>query len=107
MRSADLLRNARLRAGLTQAELARRAGRHQSAIARWESGRATPSFETLRELVRACGLELVYGLANGDHSYLEYVDRQLALAPAERLSEAAARANTLRGLTPAFEARDR
>ena len=54
MGSADLLRTARLRAGLTQAELGRAVGRPQSAIARWEAGRVQPSLETLRELIRAC-----------------------------------------------------
>ena len=54
--SGDLLREARLRAGLSQAELARRAGKARSAIGRWERGEVLPSFETLRELVRACGL---------------------------------------------------
>ena len=56
MGSADLLRTARLRAGLTQDELGRAVGRPQSAIARWEGGRVQPSLETLRELIRACRL---------------------------------------------------
>jgi Helix-turn-helix len=38
MRSADLIREARLRAGLTQYELAERCGRDRSVIARWEQG---------------------------------------------------------------------
>ena len=66
MVSGDLLREARLRAGLSQAELARRAGTPRSAIGRWERGEVLPSFERLRELVRACGLEVTYGLASAD-----------------------------------------
>ncbi len=58
MRSADLIREARLRAGLTQYELAERSGRDRSVIARWEQGTVAPSVETLVELVRACGFEL-------------------------------------------------
>ena len=85
MISGDLLREARLRAGLTQRELARRAKTSQSAIARWESGEVAPSFERLRELIRACGLELTFGLANYDDSYLSHIDRQLALTPDERV----------------------
>jgi transcriptional regulator with XRE-family HTH domain len=88
MISADLLREARLRAGLTQAELARRIGRSQSQIARWENGKVEPSLETLRRLVRACGLELTYGLANYDDSYVPYIKRLLELSPQERLEDA-------------------
>ena len=58
MRSADLIREARLRAGLTQYELAERSGRDRSVIARWEQGGVAPSVETLVELVRACGFDL-------------------------------------------------
>jgi transcriptional regulator with XRE-family HTH domain len=86
--SADLLREARLRAGLTQRELARRVDRPQSQIARWESGRVEPSLETLRKLIRACGLELTYGLANYDDSYVPYIERLLDLSPQERIEDA-------------------
>jgi transcriptional regulator with XRE-family HTH domain len=89
MISADLLREARLRAGLTQAELGRRAGKPQSMISRWERGEARPSLETLRELIRACGLELTFGLANYDDSYLSHINRQLELSPAERVQRMA------------------
>lgn len=58
MRSAALIREARLRAGLTQAELAERTGRDRSVIARWEQEAVAPSVETLVELVRACGFDL-------------------------------------------------
>ena len=49
MQSADLIREARLRAGLTQHELAERSGRDRSVIARWEQGTVAPSIETLVE----------------------------------------------------------
>jgi transcriptional regulator with XRE-family HTH domain len=91
MSSADLLRAARLRAGLTQEELARVSGRSQSAIARWESGRVQPSLETLRELIRACRLELTFGLANYDDSYIHEIERLLDLEPADRIKDALAR----------------
>lgn len=107
MLSADLLREARVRAGLTQRELARAARRPQSSIARWESSRVQPSLETLRELVRACGLELRLGLANYDDSYAEWIDRALALTPSERLDASVQVANAVRELEPAFEARNR
>ncbi|HYZ19495.1 MAG TPA: helix-turn-helix transcriptional regulator [Gaiellaceae bacterium] len=91
MASADLLREARLRAGLTQAELGRAVGRSQSAIGRWESGRVQPSLETLRDLIRACRLELTFGLANYDDSYVPEINRLLDLEPAERIEDALAR----------------
>lgn len=107
MMSADLLREARLRAGLTQRELARRAGRPQSSIVRWERGTMQPSFETLRELLRVCGFDLWYQLARADDSYRELVDRALERDPAARLDEAVRFSRTVQELQPAFEARDR
>jgi predicted transcriptional regulator len=50
--SAELLR-ARLRAGLSQAELAKRMGTSQSAIARLESGQTLPSTKTLLRFAEA------------------------------------------------------
>ena len=52
--SAELLK-ARLRAGLSQAELAARMGTSQSAIARLESGRTLPSTKTLLRYAEATG----------------------------------------------------
>jgi transcriptional regulator with XRE-family HTH domain len=99
--SGDLLREARLRAGITQQQLAGRAGTSQSAIARWESGAVHPSFERLRELIRACGLELTYGLANYDDSYDEWIERYLRLTPEERVEQAVERAAVVRELQAA------
>lgn len=64
----DLIREARKRAGLTQAELARRAGTTQSSIARWESGRTQPGFDTVRRLVRASGYRLDIGMEGWESS---------------------------------------
>ena len=58
MQSADLIREARLRAGLTQYELADLTGRDRTVIARWEHGTVAPSLETLLEVLRACGFDL-------------------------------------------------
>jgi transcriptional regulator with XRE-family HTH domain len=54
----DLIKEARKRAGLTQAELAERAGTTQSAVARWERGYVDPGFDTVRRLLRLCGFHL-------------------------------------------------
>lgn len=52
---STFVRESRLAAGLSQRALARRAGTSQPAIARYERGAATPSWETLRRLAAACG----------------------------------------------------
>ena len=52
--AAELLR-ARLRAGLSQAELAARMGTSQSTIARLESGQTLPSTKTLLRYAEATG----------------------------------------------------
>jgi ribosome-binding protein aMBF1 (putative translation factor) len=52
--SVELLR-ARLRAGLSQAELAARMGTSQSTIARLESGQTLPSTKTLLRYATATG----------------------------------------------------
>jgi transcriptional regulator with XRE-family HTH domain len=104
MISADLLKEARLRAGLTQAELGRRVKRSQSQIARWERGDVKPSLETLRALIRACGLELGFQLANYDDSYVYDINDYLALSPAERLEHAVRRAEVYAELRPKLEA---
>jgi transcriptional regulator with XRE-family HTH domain len=88
MISGDLLREARRRAGLSQAELARRAGKPTSVIGRWERGEVKPSLETLREVIRAAGLELGFRLSNADESDhdLALIRRSLARTPAERFA---------------------
>jgi predicted nucleotidyltransferase len=58
MDTAELLRDARRGAGLTQAELARRAGTSQAMVARYETGMASPTVRTLQRLLRAVGREL-------------------------------------------------
>ncbi|MDQ6778790.1 MAG: helix-turn-helix domain-containing protein [Actinomycetota bacterium] len=55
---AEIVRDARRAAALTQAELARRAGTAQSALAVYESGTRTPSLSTLARLPGACDYEL-------------------------------------------------
>jgi len=52
------IRAVRRRQGLTQAELARRAGTSQPVISAYEHGRRDPTYETLRRLVEAGGERL-------------------------------------------------
>ncbi|WP_333816935.1 helix-turn-helix domain-containing protein [Tabrizicola sp.] len=49
---------ARAEAGLTQEALAERMGTTQSAVARLESGRVSPTVETLRKYAKAVGKRL-------------------------------------------------
>jgi transcriptional regulator with XRE-family HTH domain len=52
------LREARKRARLTQAALARRAGTSQATVSAYESGRKQPSVDTLSRLLAAAGARL-------------------------------------------------
>jgi len=83
----DLAREARRRAGLTQRELAERAGTTQSAIARLERGRSAPSLDTVRRLVRLCGLDLEVGLVERDRTVDWQISANLRLTPEERLDQ--------------------
>jgi transcriptional regulator with XRE-family HTH domain len=103
MRSSDLIYEARRRAGITQAELGGRLGRSQSQVARWERGAAKPTFETLREIVRACDLELTVGLAQHDDSYAPSIARALGLTPRERVERAVRAGRTLARVRTAVE----
>jgi transcriptional regulator with XRE-family HTH domain len=58
MEITRLLRDARHAAGITQLELASRAGTAQSAVAAYESGARTPTLATLQRLLGACEHEL-------------------------------------------------
>jgi len=49
---------ARSERGVTQAELAKRMGTKQSAIARFESGRGNPTIDFIQRLSHALGLKI-------------------------------------------------
>lgn len=53
---AGEIKEARRAAGLTQAQLAQRAGTSQAAVAAYENGSRSPAVSTLERLVAACGL---------------------------------------------------
>jgi hypothetical protein len=58
MTAAQIIREARLKAGLTQTELAARLGRERAQVARWETAGQEPSFANLSAAVEACGFAL-------------------------------------------------
>jgi transcriptional regulator with XRE-family HTH domain len=80
-----MLRYSRRRAGLTQRELAAKAGIPQETIARIESGASDPRVNTLDRLLEACemGLEVMPRLGIGvDRTQIREL---LDLSMAERL----------------------
>jgi transcriptional regulator with XRE-family HTH domain len=84
--AASVIRAARRRTGLTQAELARRLGTTQSAVARMERPGSNPTVATLNDALRATGhrldLRAVRRRATVDEAQLR---ARLALTPRERL----------------------
>ncbi len=83
--AARLLRETRLRSGLTQAQLAARMGTTQSAIARMERAGANPTVGWLDRAMRAMGrhIELTSRASDVDESLIA---SNLALTPAERVA---------------------
>lgn len=83
---SEFVRELRLAAGLSQRALARRAGTSQPAIARYERGAATPSWETLQRLAAACGrwVRISSGAVPDPHD-VELAELLLGLTPEERL----------------------
>ncbi len=58
MTGAEAIREARVKAGLTQAQLAELLGRDRAQVARWEIRGQEPSFENVIAAVEACGYTL-------------------------------------------------
>ena len=56
--AGSLLRDARVRAGLSLRALAARAGTSHTTLAAYEAGRKTPGFETLGRILSACGFHV-------------------------------------------------
>jgi transcriptional regulator with XRE-family HTH domain len=81
--SGQLIRQARLTAGLSQAELAARLHIPRQQVVRWESDAVEPGLSTLRRLLRGCGFDL-----------------SLSLVPYVPDPEREARLDPIRGQTP-------
>jgi transcriptional regulator with XRE-family HTH domain len=94
----DLIREARRRAGLTQAELAASAGTSQSGIARWESGRTAVSLDDVIRLVRLCGFDLEVMLLPRDDSDIAQAGRLAGLTGQQRMDRHARVSRQLSGL---------
>ena len=98
MDAAVMLREARTAAGLTQRELAARAGVPQPAIARIESGASSPRVDTLARLLAACDRQVAHVRRRStvDPQDWAQVQDNLRRTPDQRLRnlEVAARAMT-------------
>lgn len=64
--SRNLIQMARLQAGMSQTELAIAGGTSQPAVSAYESGKRSPSVDTLTRLLHAAGFELRMQLARPD-----------------------------------------
>lgn len=87
MESVDeMVRELRRGAGISQRALATRAGTSQPAIARYERGTATPSWDTLQRLAAACGKQLrLRSEPIVDPHDVELAARLLELTPEQRM----------------------
>lgn len=87
MEPSALIRQARESAGLTQAELASRAGVKQPEIARLETAGANPRIATLEKVLAASGQSLTLGFDRSAGIDESLIAESLKLSPAERLRE--------------------
>jgi len=64
---------------LTQAELAKRIGVSQQAVAKWETNKAEPDYETLNKLTSMFGVTFDYLLSEEDNPQNKYyLDQETA-----------------------------
>jgi transcriptional regulator with XRE-family HTH domain len=82
-----LLKQARAKAGLTQAELAARLDTSQPVVARLESGRANPRLETFLKAIAATGHDLRVDLEPTGYPPIDesLIVGNLRYLPADRL----------------------
>lgn len=93
----ELLREARRRHSVSQALLAKRAGTTQSAISRIESGRVSPSVDTLWELLYLLGEDLELSAQTRDSGVDVTLNRaNLTFTPAQRVQRGLAFADLVR-----------
>lgn len=101
--AADLVKRVRNEAGLTQRELAQRAGMSQPALAKIERGVTLPRFDTLERLVDACGYSFSLESPTSDVDPQDWAQSNaiLALSPADRIKHIESGARTFRRLREA------
>ena len=82
--AGQLVREARLRAGLTQRELAARLATTQSAVARWERATTDMGVDRLQEALHACGYDLIPLVDVYDTGDVSLLARFGPMSPAQR-----------------------
>jgi transcriptional regulator with XRE-family HTH domain len=96
-----LIREARIQHGLSQERLAKRAGTTQSAISRIEQERISPTVQTLAELLRLMGEDLVLAAESRDAGIDKtLIDERLRMSEEERLDYGVAFANQVIEMSP-------
>jgi transcriptional regulator with XRE-family HTH domain len=102
MTSGELIRSARLRAGLSQGELAERLGLPVSSIGRWETDTVEPGYSTLRRILQACGFDLPAVLEpyEPNRELDAQIEQVRRLTPQERLAKMLASGRRLWPLDP-------
>src|ERR1700759_950289 len=102
----ELLREARVRHQLSQEQLAIRAGTTQSAIARIERDRTSPSIKTLTSLFQAMEEDFVFGTRPRDWGVdLSLNHKHLELSPAQRLERGLGFSDVIREVQGQIEGR--
>ncbi|MGH2806867.1 MAG: helix-turn-helix transcriptional regulator [Actinomycetota bacterium] len=90
----NLIRLARRTAGISQRELARRARTSQATLSAYETGRKSPTLDTLNRIVRAAGQDLRIRLEPlDDHD--EWVAAYEASLPSDQVASWRAREREL------------
>jgi transcriptional regulator with XRE-family HTH domain len=93
----QLLRDARRKHGVTQAQLASRAQTSQAAVSRVERGLVSPSIDTAARFFDLLGEELRISAESIDYGHDRTLLREnLRLTPEERIRKQAAWANQVR-----------
>jgi len=89
VKPGQIIRRRRLANGLTQQQLAIRAGSTQAAISRLERGEISPTFHTFEQLLAVMGEEAELSVQRSGPDYDRARMRSLrARPPAERLAQA-------------------
>lgn len=97
----QLIREARVRHGLSQERLARRAGTTQSAISRIEQERVSPTVQTLADLLHLMGEDLVLVARRRDAGIdRTLISERLRMSEGERLDYGVAFANQVIEMSP-------
>lgn len=60
MLTSKIVKNMRLRAGLTQKQLGKALSLSDMTISRYESGKIVPNFETVLKIAQVCGFDMEF-----------------------------------------------